>query len=131
MKELAYLNAFLGCATGRCLVGGEKVILRKTSKGHLVMDFVEHIFLKGEAESGTTSAMLTSQSPKPRKTLWKWVPKTTGFKKMVKFGNRELFHYLLEFEEGNQCECCLSVVNPDCHHAEHLQLTLEELEPPA
>ena len=95
MKELSYLNAFLGCATGRCLVGGNKVILRKTAKGHLVMDFVEHIFPKGSKAVETTSTKVFQeqpQKPKPVKKVWKWVPRTPVIKKSVKFGNKQMYH---------------------------------------
>ena len=44
MKELKMLDAFLGCASGRCIVSNRMVQLRKTPKGHLVMDIVEHVF---------------------------------------------------------------------------------------
>ena len=138
MKELSYLNAFLGCATGRCLVGGSKVILRKTAKGHLVMDFVEHIFPKGSKAVETTSTKVFQeqpQKPKPVKKVWKWVLRTRVTKKSVTFGSKQMYRYLLEFDEGNPSECCLSaeqiaasVVSPECEPAEHLMINLDELE---
>ena len=74
-----------------------------------MMDFVEHVFLTGSQPTETASAILPSQSPKPKKTVWKWVPQAAELRKNVKFGNQELFQYLLEFEEDNPCECCFSV----------------------
>ena len=45
MKELRKMNAFLGCASGRCLVAGRMVELCRTPKGHLVLDLVKHVLL--------------------------------------------------------------------------------------
>ena len=44
MRELDTLDAILGTKTGRCIINGKQTILRRTSKKHLVLDFLKDVF---------------------------------------------------------------------------------------
>ncbi len=55
MRELEQLGAILGCSTGRCLINGKQTTLRRTKKRHLVLDFLEDVFVADPQESQAPS----------------------------------------------------------------------------
>ena len=55
MRELDTLDAILGTKTGRCIINGKQTILRRTSKKHLVLDFLKDVF---PADSNMTNDKL-------------------------------------------------------------------------
>ena len=92
VRELKAMDAFLGCSSGRCLIGRRMVQLRSTPKGHLVMDVVKHVLqdeapgLSKQAAShtptaaGTTTSRASTSTTATRTTAWtkptyRWVPK--------------------------------------------------------
>ena len=121
VKELKMLDAFLGCASGRCIVSNHMVQLRKTPKGHLVMDIVEHVFYSDKpkatdiARYKPTSTTTTTRPPtstaraasyRTAKPVYKWVPKAKASPcRSVRFSVPDAKHtgYMLEMQP-DMCE---------------------------
>ena len=149
MRELASLQAYLGCANGRCLINGRRVELRKTTKGHLVMNLLQHAFVEDPAVKApveeTPATQATTQSTftttkrivnKPDKKVgWKWVPKEAPkLRKQVGFVQNPTYykyHYMLEMvdlEEGDVefLQCIASEAVGE--QAKHLQVNDDDME---
>ena len=121
MRELKSLDAFIGCARGRCLVDGRMVQLRKTPKGHLVMDIAEHVFSRNKPTAKDTVRYKAPSEPPTRppttsastyrqqaaKTTYKWVPKNqTCASRTVRFAAPEATQhsYVLELQTEERSE---------------------------
>ena len=64
MRDLIKLNAILNCSTGRCVINGNLIKLKMTSKRHLVLDYVKDIFMP-MADPSDRAHETASSSVKP------------------------------------------------------------------
>lgn len=65
MRELKKLGAILGCDTSRGIVMGKCVEFRRTSKQHLLMNFLEHVFPRSASDPEPDREVYLSLSSSP------------------------------------------------------------------
>jgi len=68
MRELQSMNAILNCSSGRCLLYGRPVELQKNPKNHLILDYLEHVFLDNDHVIHEPNALRTSAHASPAST---------------------------------------------------------------